>query len=148
MLLLPGGQATVHFDTSAAGIDTPADAIDATVYRNDVATSIVPTVVLEGTSHYVVTFAVPINWVALDTAYVQLTTDYLSADLSCTKYAGQIDPNILVRQLAQAEQTKTDNGDGTTTIRYWLAGSNRTVLLRTELFTGDPCEGDMTVDVI
>jgi len=148
MLLRPGGTAVVHFDTSVAGDDTPAAAVDVAVYRGELLTSIVPTVTLENVSHYVVSFTVPANWLPYERVFVAMTSEYLAAEHTCTKYAGQIDPNALQAELAIAEQVKTDNNDGTFTVRYYQRGSNKTVLLHTQVISGDPCEGDVTIDVL
>ena len=147
MIIRPGGNAVVHFDTSVGGDNTAADDVDAEIYRGELLTSIVPTVTLSG-SHYIVSFLVPANWMPYDVALVKFTAIYQGSEHSCTKSAGVIDPGYLSQELAVAEQVKTDNGDGTFTIRYYKRGSNKTVLLHTQVVSGDPCEGDVIIDVI
>ena len=89
MLISPGSQVTVYFSVTVGGIDTSTGG-SASVYRNDILTSILATSTVAAIGLYAVTFTVPNDWVGYDQVFVRFAISFNGEITSCIKHAGTI----------------------------------------------------------
>ena len=149
MNLLPGGIAVVSFNVQINGNLSNVGNATAVVFRNGILTSIVPTITSDIVGHYTVSFSVPGNWVEYDKAEARFELEWGQGGetIACTKYVGTVTlvPGDIdfINAILTADQVKVGN-----TIQYFQAGTNQTVLLHTQVLSGDPCDDTGTSSVI
>lgn len=114
MLLLAGQTAIAQFQVSVGTDPVNLDSATAVVIRNGIDTAIAPTITNNITGQYLISFAIPVNWVFPDHVAVRLsgTVNGLTAQL--TKEIGQVVETNVDEAIAQTLQTTTDISDRVT----------------------------------
>lgn len=151
MNLAPGRQGTVTFNVTQSGNLSNVGTASITVIRNGIVTTVPVTIDNSVVGRYVGTFTVPGNWEEYDIVEAAFTLSYMQGTLNntieCTKQVGTVTlvPGDIdfINAILTADQVKIGN-----TIQYFQAGTNQTVLLHTQVLSGDPCDDTGTSSVI
>jgi len=146
MNLAPGGLGVVSFNVSLGSSASGVGAFTASIFRNGILTTIVPTISSDVTGHYTVSFPVPANWVEFDIVEARSELTYGTGPqvLRCTKTVGVVTltpQNVqFLTDLSLADQVKVGNE-----IVYYLKGSGQTVELHRQNINGSTCVEDVSL---